>query len=485
MEKKRTSKMLLKSKLWLFVLAPFLVISCESCKDSTLTVSTNQISFSADGESVSIKVKSNTDWIITGNPSWLTVSPATGSENENVIMTAQQNSETTPRKCTLTIATDDAEVIQTINVEQEGIVGVLKLSASEVDLGAASGSDATFNITSNTDWSISVADDSWLSVSPKSGYGNSVIKVTAKSENWSDEKRTTTLTFDIEGKSVQATINQEPSLPANLRVSLSNMTLMADGFACDLTFGSDAKGYKEAFFLKEEVATMTDRDIFNKLMENEEYSETTNYTFLPGWVESGTDLVYCVAAYGNENESDGTTHKYGPVTIENITTPNETVEADMWLSSTYNSSRWTVTADRAGDYGQRCDEYYYLAAEGIDAWWLDLYANSRTYAYLAHVYFKPMIAENANNGYLYGPQTLNFTRTEDEFFCITWGIHRDTKKFSSELSGWIYWDLTSDYSAKPKRMKSNPSDWNKPHARQTESEIAKMRNSIKMYKAIK
>lgn len=484
MEKKRTSGMLLKSKFWFFVLAPFLVISCESCEDSTLTVSTNQILFSSDGESVSLKVKSNTDWIITGNSSWLTVSPAIGSENENVIVTAQQNSETTPRKCTLTIATDDAEVIQTINVEQEGVVGMLKLSASDVSLEAASGSEATFNITSNTDWSVSVADDSWLNVTPNSGYGNSVVKVTAKSENWSDEKRTVTLTFGIEGKSVQATINQAPSLPANLRVSLSNMTLMSDGFACDLSFGSDAKGYREAFFLKEDVETMTDRDIFNILMENNEYSEKTSYTFLPDWVDPGTELVYCVAAYGNENNSDGT-HKYGPVTIEHITIPSKTIEADMYLSSTYNSSRWTVTADRAGNYGQRCDEYYYYAAEGDAAWLLDFYANNFTYALLAHLYLKPMIAEDENNRYLYGPQTLNFTRNEDEFFCITWGKHRDTKQFSSELSNWIYWDLTSDYSAKPKRMKSNSSDWNKPHSWPTESEIAKVRNSIKVYKAIK
>lgn len=482
MKKMMIFKMLLKPNTWLFVMCMVMLSSCK--KDSELTVSTNQISFSAEGENVSLKIKSNTDWSITGAKSWLTISPSTGSENTNVLVAAEQNSETTPRKCTLTISTDDAEVIQTINVEQEGMVGILKLSASEVDLEAASGSEATFNITSNTDWSVSVADNSWLNVSPKSGYGNSIIKVTAKSENWSDEKRSVALSFDIEGKSVQATINQEPSLPANLRVSLSNMTLMSDGFACDLTFGSNAKGYREAFFLKEEVATMTDRDIFNKLMEKDEYSEKSDYTFLPGWVDPETELVYCVAAYGNENNSDDT-HKYGPITIEHIKTPAETIEADMYLSSTYNSSRWTVSTERKGNYGQRCDEYYYLAAEGVDAYFLDFYANQCTYAYLAHLYFKPMIAENANNGYLYGPQTLNFTRTEDEFFCITWGIHRDTKKFSSELSDWIYWDLASDYSAKPKRMKSNSSDWNKPHKWQTESEIEKIRNSIKVYKAIK
>ena len=35
MEKKRTSGMLLKSKFWFFVLAPFLVVSCESCEQQS------------------------------------------------------------------------------------------------------------------------------------------------------------------------------------------------------------------------------------------------------------------------------------------------------------------------------------------------------------------------------------------------------------------------------------------------------------------
>lgn len=483
MKQKTSFRMSLKPFFWLFAMCAVLLSSCK--KDPELSVSVNQISFTAEGESASLKVKSNTDWVITGNPSWLSVSPFSGSENGTVVIAAQQNLETNSRECTLAISSDDAEIIQTIKVYQDGKAGVLKLSASDVELEEANGSEATFSITSNTDWNISLADDSWLNVTPKSGNGNSAIKVKAKSENWSDEKRTTVLTVEIDGKSVQVTISQDPSLPANLRVSLSNMTLMSDGFACDLTFGSEAKGYREAFFLKSDVETMTDRDIYNELMKTEEYSEKVNYTFTPEWYEPGTEIVYCVAAYGNDNNSDDT-HKYGPITIEHVTTPSKTIEADMYLSSTYNSTRWTVSAERKGNYGQRCDEYYYYAAEGEYAEVLNIYANYYSYAVLAHLFFKPMIAEDENENYLYGPQTLTFTRTDNMFFCITWGIHRDTKKFSSELSDWIYWNLNEDYAPmRTKRMKANSSDKNKSLPRLTESEIEKIRKSIRMYKAAK
>ena len=121
-------KSFFKPTIWLLATCVILLSSCK--KDPELTVSTNQISFSANGESVSLKVKSNTSWIITGNPSWLTVSPSTGSENANVVFAAQQNSETTSRKCVITISTDDAEVIQTINVEQAGSEVFLSVSPS-------------------------------------------------------------------------------------------------------------------------------------------------------------------------------------------------------------------------------------------------------------------------------------------------------------------------------------------------------------------
>ena len=300
----------------------------------------------------------------------------------------------------------------------------------------------------------------------------------------SDEARKATLTFSSNGMTASVSVSQEPGCPPGLRVETSNMTLMCDGFACDLKFGPNTKGYREAFFTDAAVQTMTDRDIYNKLMEQTEYSGSIEYTYLPTWVDPGTRLVYCVAAYGNESNNDGS-HKYGPIRIVRVTTRAQTLYDDMVLTKSYNSSRWTVTASRSGQYGQRCDEYYYIASQDDTAELFNLYASYFTYAFLAHMVFKPMIAQDRNANYKNGPQTMNWSRSGDKFFCTTWGIDRETKEFSAELSDPVYYDLSSSSARELKRSKSNPSDWNKPHRRPTQVEINKMRNSLKVSKVNK
>ena len=239
----------------------------------------------------------------------------------------------------------------------------------------------------------------------------------------------------------------------------------------------------QTFFTEAAVQTMTDKDIYNKLMEQTEYSGSIDYTFLPDWVEPNSNLVYCVAAYGNESNSDGS-HKYGPITIRHITTRSQTIYDDMYLTSSYNSSRWTVTAARQGNYGQRCDEFYYIAAEDDLADEYYFYVKRVTYALLAHLVFRPEIEADRNWNYCNGPQTMNWLRSGDKFFCSTWGIDRDTKEFSAELS-FVYRDLSESSASEMKRLKSNPSDWNKPFRRPTQAEISKMRNSLRIIKVRK
>ena len=359
----------------------------------------------------------------------------------------------------------------------------ITVSPTSVSMLSDKGSIANVTVTSNVEWTLTGCPD-WLNVSASSGNGTTSIILTALNENWSDEARTAELMFHANDLLAKVSVNQLPSLPTNLRVTTSNMTIMCDGFACDLQFGDATKGYREAFFTETAMQTMTDRDIFNKLMEKTEYSGSVDYTFLPDWVEPGTNLIYCVAAYGNESNADGS-HKYGPITVERIKTKARTIYDDMYLTSSYNSSRWTVNAARQGNYGQRCDEFYYLAAEDDIAEEFYTYSNYFTYALLAHLVFKPEIAANRNWNYCNGPQTLNFGRTGNKFFCTTWGKDRDTKEFSAELSEPVYRDLSASSVREMKRMKLSSLEKNQQPLRPTQEQIMKMRNSLKVIKVNK
>jgi subtilisin family serine protease len=64
-------------------------------------------------------------------------------------------------------------------VETSGQAIGLAVNTTELNIGYAAGSTATFEVTSNTDWTINTGQ-SWLSVAPASGTGNNTITLTAQ-----------------------------------------------------------------------------------------------------------------------------------------------------------------------------------------------------------------------------------------------------------------------------------------------------------------
>lgn len=465
----------------------FVFSSCHKDSDdevAVLDVDATIIDLDADGGSKSVSIKCNVGWTVTGNSGWLTVSPSSGNGNKAVVIQAGENTSTNSRSCELEIKTDDGKLSKTVKVTQKAASALLKVNGANqatLNFGADGNEVQQINISANSEWAIANVPE-WLQVSPINGFGNSTIQVKVVSENFSDDDRSCSLNINGNGATARLDIIQVAKLAKNVRVTMSNLTTMCDGFACDLTFGSAAKGYREAFYIENSTtASYTDRDFYNKLMSEDEYSGVIDWTYVPGWVDPGTTIIYCVAAYGNENNPDGT-HKYGPMLIRRITTPQQTIYDDLILSLSYTSTRWSVTTSRVGSYGQRCDEYYIWANSGDYADKFYGYVNSLTYAFMAHFYMEPKIKADPNDGYKYGPQTINFSRDNDKFFMACWGIDRDTKKFSAEMTS-IYKNL--DTNSTPKRVRSNPATWNKKRHIVTREEIEKMRKSLKVYRVQK
>ena len=268
------------------------------------------------------------------------------------------------------------------------------VSPTSVSLLSNDGSSTTISISSTGSWTISGAPE-WLHLSATSGNGNTQITLTAKDENFDDVVRTANITVSTSTSTSDFTVSQEPALAKNLQIAISDMTVMSDGFACNLTLPSSAKGYREAFFTEYAVSTKTEKDIYNMLMDKNEYSGSTDYTWSP-IVDPNTTIYYCIAAYGNENKADGT-HKYGKMTMQKVTTPEKTIYADMYVTSSYTSTRWTATVQKYGTYGTRCQKYYYFAYEGSVASTIATLYSNTPYAFLALFEYKPTIASNPDH----------------------------------------------------------------------------------------
>jgi hypothetical protein len=116
----------------------------------------------------------------------------------------------------------------------------LNVSPSVVQLSNSVGSNSTFNITSNTSWSI-VDEVDWLEFSSVSGINNETITLTANSENTGTSPRTATITITgvgVADRIVTITQKSGPNLEKTLGNTdvYSSVSLVSNHRAIPVTF---------------------------------------------------------------------------------------------------------------------------------------------------------------------------------------------------------------------------------------------------------
>ncbi len=93
------------------------------------------------------------------------------------------------------------------------------VSATELTIAAPASSTQTFDITSNASWE-ALSDQTWLTLSPGSGYGNATVTATAE-ENMTSAARTATITVTGSGVADQTiTVTQDAMAPAALTLPI-------------------------------------------------------------------------------------------------------------------------------------------------------------------------------------------------------------------------------------------------------------------------
>ena len=169
----------------------------------SLTVSETSLSFSNNAESKSFTITSNASWTVSNNTtSWLTVSPASGSNDGTVNVTAANNSSENKRETTISVS--GGGITKTISVTQE----TFYLTVSPLTLiFSSSGEQKPFTITSNTSWNVSSNPSTWLTIAPVSGSNDRTVTVTA-SANSSTSQRTATITVSGGGITPIIDVNQ-------------------------------------------------------------------------------------------------------------------------------------------------------------------------------------------------------------------------------------------------------------------------------------
>lgn len=156
-----------------------------------LIVSDTAILFSSTAnQSRTFTIESTVDWTITNIPSWLTISPTSGTAGifQITITTNSINGGSSNIMGQITINGTENVNEKYLNIIQANYILKIQVSPKYTLLQGTKGDSDTLYIESNLDWKI-INESAWLGLNKTSGSGNDTIVFYTKSVNTWGENR--------------------------------------------------------------------------------------------------------------------------------------------------------------------------------------------------------------------------------------------------------------------------------------------------------
>jgi len=195
----QTDSKIIKAGIAIF-LSGLVFTGCQKVTeiDIRMDVSKNSFSFSSSGGSDSFDVQTNTkNWTVNkDNAPWLSITPTSGTHDGTVEITAAPNTSTSQQTAVITIKGTGTDT-KTVSVNIGGAAPTLSLSTNVISFDPSAGTQ-TFNIISNTTWSMTRNGDTWFNYSTNSGSNNATITLTPEM-NRSGSGRIAKLTVSCAG----------------------------------------------------------------------------------------------------------------------------------------------------------------------------------------------------------------------------------------------------------------------------------------------
>ena len=200
--------------------------------NATLSVSPAELTFTANTESKSLDVTSNTAWTAASGASWAKLNKTNGSGNAQIAVTAEENTAITQRSATVTIKTADGKASATVKVTQSAANVIFSVDRNEFNVAAA-GESFSVKVTHNIGYKINSMPD-WVKQTGKASSGN-VDTFTFKAE-------ANTSTVAREGVIVFCNDNNE-CVPVTVKQAGANATLSVSPASMTFTAKSESKTF--------------------------------------------------------------------------------------------------------------------------------------------------------------------------------------------------------------------------------------------------
>ena len=143
-------------------------------RPANISTTTERLDFTISGGSQSVQISSEAPWTATTSYSWINVTPESGTEGDATItVQVTANNSLTKRNGYVYIVLSDTRKIE-IPVSQECIS--FSIDKTQID-APVTGQDYQLQLKSNVQWKLLDSIPTWMTLSPKSGTGNSQIDI--------------------------------------------------------------------------------------------------------------------------------------------------------------------------------------------------------------------------------------------------------------------------------------------------------------------
>lgn len=180
----------------------------------------NQMEFSYTATQQTLTIETDGNWTATESQSWISISPASGSGRSTLTISVTENTATEDRDGTVTVSVGSTK--QTIKIVQRS--RYINISYDDL-ISNSKPTTIQLSISSNTDWTATSSDESWLTVDKKQGTGDATLTLSV-ADNPSIYERTATMTIVTPFETKVLSFTQPGR---TLTVSTTSLSFTSDG----------------------------------------------------------------------------------------------------------------------------------------------------------------------------------------------------------------------------------------------------------------
>lgn len=151
-------------------------------EEGYLTLSKEELSFSASAGTQSLTVKSNESWTVSSSSEWCSVTPDSGSGDGSVSVVVSENDSEVERKAEITFRSESCEVVAYVIQSGKEVEPILEINTKGITCFVNTAIEQDVIVTSNVAWKVS-SNVSWCTASPSSGEGDGTFTLSIKENN--------------------------------------------------------------------------------------------------------------------------------------------------------------------------------------------------------------------------------------------------------------------------------------------------------------